>query len=264
MLEKFSPYIATGALILSLILALFSYQQGSTIAELQDKVMELQPVDSPNSPNNSNTSFNDQKRIDAKLAALEAKFARQNRMLRTRINSDGDLADVGEPGSLGTLAAAQGGGGEIIPLEVLEDESHPAREQLRELLRTENERIREERREARNQRRMQEFEEEFKEFATKHSLTQAQQDVILPKLKEERSQFSDLMRARRDGDMDRDEIRSQIQSIRKETDEAVILELDAEQQKAYLDQRQQEEERFGRRGRGRGGDRAGNQGTRTP
>lgn len=256
--QKSAPYVAV--LTLVALLAITAYQS-SEIGRLERSLEEVSAEDPTRrtSSGASTTTFEDMKRIEQKIVALEAELAATRRAmgdtsrLARRGEGDQDFEDGQDFPGLQPRAA----GTMPLVLEDLEDEDSPVRAQLAELVRTEREKQQTERQMERRDRMMEEAEKDFAAFAAEHDITTQQQARILPKIKEERAQLFDLFRARRDGGMDRDEMREQIQTIRAETDSAVLEELDATQQEAYRTRREEEMARWGNRG-GRGGGRGRN------
>ena len=251
--QRSAPYLAVVTLIA--LLAITAYQH-SEIARLEQALEESASYEGATRgrSGSSATTFEELRRIDQKIVELEAELAATRRALgqdSPRLTQrQGDT-----PGSArADLLSSDGMPAGTMPLvlEDLKDEDSPVRAELAELVRTERERQQTERQMERRDRMMEEAEEEFAEFAQAHNITSQQQARILPKIKEERAQIFDLFRARRDGNMSREEIREQIQTIRAETDSAVLEELDATQQDAYRERREEEAARWNNRG-GRGG-----------
>lgn len=250
MIKKFAHVLAILAMISTLVLSLFVVQQAQQIKRLSEEI-EAQSSATV-MPNESRDLLAYQRDTDAKILEIEGQLGVLRRKLKgapSGIHQENE-GDVFAPDAPGVKLSANE---QSAIRAALQDPDDPLRQQLRDVFREENSRIRDERDEQRLVRRMEEIEQGFEEFATKHALTQAQRDVVLPQLKSEQTQLNALRQARREGDMDRQEIRAQFNAIRAETDTFIAGELDATQLDAYTKTREEERGRGGRGGGGRRG-----------
>lgn len=249
MIKNFAHVLAIISLLSTVVLSVFIVQQAQQIRQLSEEIESQAPATI--APYESRDFSVYQRETDAKILELEGQLGALRRALNVAkpgINQ-GDEGDTFAPDTPGLSADEQ-----RAIRTALQDPDDPLRQQLRDVFREENSRMRDARQDERLTRTLDEVEESFEEFATQHALTQAQRDVMLPKLKSERTQLFELRRARREGDMDREESRAQSAAIRAETDAFISKELDATQLKAYTKTRAEERERGGRGGGRRGPD----------
>lgn len=254
--QKSAPYVAVVTLVALLAITAYQHSELGRLERTLDEAYASSTGQVRTSSGAATSTFEEIKRLDRKIVALEADLAATRRALGQETSAQAGGAEVGRRGLAGGEGEAPGralpAGTMPLVLDDLEDEDSPVRAQLAELVRTEREKQQTERQMERRDRMMEEAEEDFAEFAAAHNITSQQQAQILPRIKEERAQIFDLFRSRRDGNMSREEIREQIQTIRSETDSAVLEELDSSQQEAYREKREEEAARWNNRG-GRGG-----------
>lgn len=254
MLKKAAPALAVLSIVMTCILCVFMAQQRDQIQRLtlEQTQDEDNTLSSPYSPERSEAF---QRETNARILALEGELGVLRRQLEARA-AQGDDFDVllDEDGAPATAPFSPAEQQALIA--ALNNPDAPVRERLRDVMREENAKLRDERQEERRTQMLIEIEERFTAFADLNKLDQRQRDVMLPKLKQESTQLFELRRARRDGDMTREEVREQVTSIRAETDAYIQDELSPDQLEIYTKAR--EDELSTGRGRGgRGGDEGG-------
>lgn len=145
------------------------------------------------------------------------------------------------------------GVGEDQLAELFDPNSQPeVREKIQGLVRDELAIEREERHKRRMERMKEHTREEATEFAQELGLDEESTKTFSDYIVSEREKAMTLWREGRDSDIPREELRAQMDELRKETDREVAVLLDEEQYKDYTAKREEELERFRNRG-GRGG-----------
>ena len=159
--------------------------------------------------------------------------------------------------------ARQGGKtSEVALAEMFDPNTQPeVREKIQGLVRDELAIEREERHKRRAERMKERAREEASEFAQELGLSSESTEAFSEYIVAEREKAMELWRSARDSEVPREEVRAQLEELRKETDREVAVLLDEDQYKDYLAKREEEAERFRGGGRGRGG-RGGGRGGR--